>query len=149
MMTSASVLPPDSSPCPMCGKAVGPEATTCPHCGEACTPAVTLSPQEREQRRQKRLQKSLAGLGLLIAALAAIAMLSPPLAVGAALLLGPASVATMIKATAMYPPGKDPTGTQLNLFFWRFLGWTGLVEIGVPAALVVMLWIVCAVQGGL
>jgi len=143
-MTSEPLRAVESSPCPMCGKPVGPEAATCPHCGEAVTPVVMLSPEEREQRRQKRLQRALAALGLLIAVLAGIAALAPAWAVAAALLFGPASIATMIKATAVYPPGKDPTDQQLNLFFWRFLGWTAAVEIGVPLAIGVMFFIVCA-----
>jgi len=141
---------PNSTPagpiCPMCGKPVSPEALTCPACGEALAPTVFLSDKEREARRQGRLQRSLAGLGALIVLLAIFSMIAPPLAVAAALLLGPASIATMIKATAVYSTGQDPSNEQLSRYFWRFLGITALVLIGVPLALGILLGIVCAVM---
>jgi hypothetical protein len=132
--------------CPMCGKPVSPEAVKCPSCGEALTPATPISATAQEQRRQRRIQKSLAALGLLILALAGIAAFSPPLAIGAALLFGPASVATMIKATAVRRPGEDLDDAQVFAFFWPFLAWTFAIAVGVPLVLGIFLSVLCAVS---
>lgn len=132
--------------CPMCGKPVSPEAVRCPGCGEALTPALALTTAEQEQRRQRRLQKSLAALGLLIVVLAGLAAFSPPLAIGAALLLGPASIATMIKATAVRPTGQDFDDGQLHAFFWKFLAWTFVVAVCIPLVMGIFLSIQCAVS---
>jgi hypothetical protein len=130
----------------MCGKSVSVEATACPHCGEALTPAVGLTAAQREDRRQRRIQKSLAALGLLIAVLAGLSLITPALAVGGAILFGPAAVATMVRATAVYPPERDPADSQLMVFFWKVLGWTFGITVGLPLVLVICFAAVCALS---